>query len=116
MPKFAPFKAPKNRTFELSLIGRVTMRCGNYPVSSVNPPYIELVQGGESITTLTVNLDDELNDQLEEGEFFVKTWSENEDLIPAILASGLFVDTRKRAWVSPWCEASIWTFSDKAKG
>ena len=53
---------------------------------------------------LTTNL---VNDSLEPGEFFVKTWSENEELAPACMASGHFIDTGKRV-PTGWCEAQVW--------
>ena len=62
----------------------------------------------EPHTTLTVNFP---NQHLEEGEFCVKSWSENEELVKACYATNLcemFEDTGKRAddMGSP-----IWRFS-----
>jgi hypothetical protein len=48
------------------------------------------VAQGEPFTRLTVNIPDE---PLEPGEFFVKTWGENEPYIQEIRDSGLFIDT-----------------------
>lgn len=57
--------------------------------------------------TLTVNLPEE---HLEEGEFFVKTWTENEAIAPFILKkAGLFEDTGKRV-DSGFVQAAIWRF------
>lgn len=65
------------------------------------------------IATLTVNLPEE---HLEDGEFFVKGWSENEVIIPDVLASGVFEDTGKRVHTG-YVRASVWKFAKKtAKG
>lgn len=45
---------------------------------------------------------------LEKDEILVKTWSENEALIPALLECGYFEDSGKRITVSNFCTASIW--------
>jgi hypothetical protein len=53
---------------------------------------------------LTVNIPEA---DLEPGEILVKTWSENESLAAAALASGHFRDTGKRVKTG-WCEAEVW--------
>lgn len=63
------------------------------------------------VLTFTVNLPDE---HLEPGEFFVKTWSENEPLIPSIRNSGIFIDTGKRV-PTGFVMAEVWKFSDSYK-
>ena len=60
----------------------------------------------EPIANLTVNLPDE---ELAEGEFFVKTWSENQPIAAAALASGLFQDTGRRV-PTGFVEAQVWRF------
>lgn len=65
------------------------------------------MRGGEAIATLTVNIPEV---PLEEGEFIVKTWSENERIAADCLASGLFVDTGKRVRTG-WVMAQIWRFA-----
>ena len=62
---------------------------------------------GERIAVLTVNLPER---DLEPGEFFVKTWSENEQIAADCLASGFFVDTGKRV-PTGWVEAQVWKFN-----
>lgn len=52
---------------------------------------------------------------LEEGEFFVKDWSENAQFIQEILATGLFINTGKR--VKTGMEtASVWKLAPKTEG
>ena len=59
---------------------------------------------GSAIGILTVNLPEE---KLEKGEFFVKTWSENEGISNDCLNSGLFIDTGKRVSTG-FVEAQVW--------
>ena len=68
---------------------------------------------GQLAAVLTVNIP-ELDKVLKPGEFFVKTWSENETIAKEALASGLFVDTGKRL-ESGFVEAQIWRFSDDVR-
>ena len=63
----------------------------------------------EPIGKLTVNLSDD--DPLANGEFFVKTWSENERIAEDALASGLFVDTGRRVPTGR-VEAQVWRFAE----
>lgn len=60
----------------------------------------------EPLWTLSVNI---LNPwyQLKENEFFVKTWSENEEIVRVCKASGLFEDTGERE-LTGYCEAEVW--------
>lgn len=60
------------------------------------------------IATLTVNLPDS---PLEDGEFFVKGWSENAEIIEDCRKSGLFIDTGKRARTG-FVQAEIWRLKD----
>lgn len=60
----------------------------------------------EPIGKLTVNLPGE---ELGGGEFFVKTWSENEGIAAAALASGVFEDTGRRV-PTGHVEAQVWRF------
>lgn len=61
------------------------------------------------IATLTVNLPEE---HLEDDEFFIKGWSENEAIIPDVLASGVFEDTGKRIRTG-FANAFVWKFAKK---
>jgi len=65
-----------------------------------------LNQDGQRFATLSVNFPEV---ELEEGEFAVKTWSENEQIAEDALASGLFINTGKRIR-SGYVEASVWRF------
>ena len=67
---------------------------------------ILLMQEGGAVAVLSVNLHDQI---LLEGEFFIKTWSENYQIAQDALASGLFIDTGKRVKAG-YCEASVWRF------
>lgn len=63
-----------------------------------------LVKEGERIAVLTVNIPDK---DLVEGEFFVKTWSENMEIAQDALSSGLFIDTGKKVQTG-YVLASVW--------
>jgi hypothetical protein len=65
---------------------------------------IKLMDGEEPYAMLTINIPEE---PLEKGEFLVKGWSENEDVIEAARASGLFVDTGRRVPAGR-CQAEVW--------
>lgn len=68
---------------------------------------IYLSSDGMLFATLTVNLPDQ---PLKEDEFFVKTWTENEEIAPWILEkAGLFEDTGI-AVDTGFMQASIWRF------
>jgi len=56
------------------------------------------------IATLSVNLPDE---SIEKGEFFVKGWNENEQIIEDCRKSGLFTDTGKRVKTG-FVMAEVW--------
>ena len=72
---------------------------------------IYLISGGMLFATLTVNLPDQ---PLEEGEFFVKNWSENEEIAPWILEhTELFEDTGV-AVDTGFVRAPIWRFKLEA--
>ena len=69
---------------------------------------VELVaDSGEEIAMLSVNMP-ECSHLLSDGEFFAKTWSENEDITADALASGIFRDTGRRS--DNIVNAPIWTF------
>lgn len=69
---------------------------------------VELVaESGEEIGMLSVNIP-ECSHELSDGEFFAKTWSENEEIAEDALASGIFRDTGRRS--SNIVNAQIWTF------
>jgi hypothetical protein len=68
---------------------QLTYRDGNTAVQLVS------VEDGEDIATLSVNMPDCVH-HLQPGEFFPKTYSENERIAQDALVSGAFVDTGKR--------------------
>ena len=69
---------------------------------------VELVaDSGEEIAMLSVNMP-ECSHLLGDGEFFAKTWSENEEIAEDALASGIFRDTRRTS--GDIVNAPIWTF------
>ena len=61
---------------------------------------------------LTVWLDS--TKDLGEGEFYVKTWSENSDIAEAALASGIFIDTGKRKDLG-FVQAQVWKFATSSE-
>ena len=83
---------------------------GRYSNSRI--AYQAICSNGEVFMKITVNLPEEDNAQLEDGEFFVKTWSENEPYIDTILKSGLFIDTGKRVETG-FVTASVWKLADR---
>jgi|SRR5579862_1416045 len=103
---------PKKNYFHTANYGNVLMQMGRYPIGGAT--YIQLVgkdkYPGEPIATLTVNLPNN-NKMLNKGEFFVKTWSENEMIANDALKSGLFVDTGRRVETG-YVEAQIWKFAE----
>lgn len=64
---------------------------------------------GCRLATLTTNMPEH---DLEEGEFFVKDWSENQELAAEAMASGLFVDTGKRVG-SGHVPVPVWKFKQE---
>lgn len=77
------------RDFGYVQILELAYRDGNLAVQLVS------VEDGEDIATLSVNMPDYVH-HLGPGEFFPKTYSENERLAQDALASGAFIDTGKR--------------------
>lgn len=69
---------------------------------------IQLVDANteEPIATFSTNLQDPAHD-LQPGEFFAKTWSENEPLTATMLECGLFKDTGIRESTG-FVEAQVW--------
>jgi len=56
--------------------------------------------------TLTTNI---VGETLQPGEFFIKNWSENEEIAAAALNSGIFEDTGRRV-NSGFIEVPVWRF------
>ena len=68
---------------------------------------VQLFDEKDPCTTLSCNLPEE---DLADGEFFVKNWSENEEIAICAFRSGLFIDTGKRSndslFAPIWCIAT----------
>jgi hypothetical protein len=96
--------------FESSEYGLVSVIEGKYE----NGLIALLIQDvyGEPIAKLTVNIpnhvESHIKSMIENDEFFVKTWSENEQIAKDALASGLFEDTGLWVPVSEYVSAQIW--------
>ena len=63
---------------------------------------------GERMGVLTVNIP---KADLEDGEFAIKDWSENESLSVQAFKSGLFIDTGKTI-PTGFTEAPVWKFTN----
>lgn len=96
-------------TFNASLYGTrgdfAIVKAGTY--ADGTPALRVMDPNGELWGTLTVCIP---GTPLEEGEYLVKTWSENENMAAAVLASGEFTDTGKRV-PSGYVQAQVWTFN-----
>jgi hypothetical protein len=97
----------------MKLLGTIT--CYNQKVFLYVTTYVDgrlaivgTLEDGEPFATLTVNLPEEA---LEPGQFFAKTWSENEEFASICLASGLFTDTGVRA-ITGFVLAEVWALSN----
>jgi len=76
-------------------------------------PAIYLVEDGMLFATVSVNL---INESPRDGEFFVKTWLENEIIAPYVLEhTDLFEDTGKVAPTGR-VQAPIWRFKKEGGG
>lgn len=90
--------------FTFKLLGHdVRLQLGNYANGRTA---VELISGGLPFGILSVNLPD---DPLEDGEIFVKTWSENAAMREPILSLGIFEDTGKRM-PTGFTESEVWRF------
>jgi len=78
--------------------GRLALVISTSPNDDTGPPFC----------VLTTNLD---GVHLEHGEFFVKTWSENEGIANHLRVSGIFTDTGKRA-TTGFTHAEVWKFNN----
>jgi hypothetical protein len=93
-------------SFDTRFYGRASVVTDAYHVGGKLS--VELVaDDGEPIATLSVNMPD-CSQLLSSGEFFAKTWSENEDIAEDALASGIFRDTGRTS--GGIVNAPIWTF------
>jgi len=80
----------------------IILSCGVY--SNGRLAIQSFTQFGEPYAILTINIPEQ---ELQDGEIIVKTWSENENISRAVLETGLFIDTGKRISAG-FCEAEIW--------
>ena len=95
----------KQLTQYITLLGeKLILKHGFY--ANNRTAYQLISEYGEPFMKLTVNIPEE---KLEPGEFFVKTWAENEPYIADILGSGIFTDTGKRVQCGDFgCMAAVW--------
>lgn len=100
----------EDRIIKMSKYGECHLVTGQYGNGRLALQIVSKI--GEPIAKLTVNLP---NEHLEEGEFFVKGWSENEVIISDVLASGIFEDTGKRISLG-FVQAFVWQFTDQKEG
>lgn len=97
----------KPLSFETRMFGTATVNRLDYQDNGRLA--VELVdQNDEPIAMLSVNLPESTH-LLSADEFFVKTWSENEEIAEDALASGIFRDTGRTSQ-GALC-APIWTFN-----
>jgi hypothetical protein len=94
---------PTQAAFVVEPYGEVRLYLAPY-AEGKRVALVALDQTGEQVGVLTTNLPEI---PLEAGEFFVKTWSENEELAKAAMESGWFNDTGKRHKTG-FVEAQIW--------
>ena len=93
-------------SFSTRHFGTATVTTSTY--QNGNAIAVELVdQTGEPMAVLSVNIPNSAH-LLGKGEFFAKTWSENEAITKDALASGIFRDTGRRN--DGDVEAPIWAF------
>ena len=84
-------REPKAISFPTRQFGTVNVIMSTY--RNGDGLAVELVDtNGDSIAMLSVNIP-ECSHQLGDGEFFVKTWSENAELAEDAFLSGLFHET-----------------------
>ena len=75
--------------------GAANIKVGRYRAG--NAIYVQLIcEDGEAVTTFSTNLRP-YGGQVEQDEFHVRGWAENEELVDPMMKTGLFVDTGKRA-------------------
>jgi hypothetical protein len=91
----------ETRSFGTAAVLRLAYQDGRLAVAL-------LAEDGETLATLSVNIPESAH-LLGEGEFFAKTWSENEEIAEDALASGIFRDTGRTS--GEVLNAKIWAFS-----
>ena len=89
----------------------VELKRGTYPNDRLALRLIDTGHG-HPFATLTVNIP-EHNHLLGEGEFFIKTWSENAVVIEALRESDkIFINTGRKVEIGMAVTAEIWAFTD----
>jgi len=71
--------------------------------------WLEEPKTGEPWCKLTVNMPE---DHLEDGEFFVKTWSENADTTTALMCQTDLFSNTGRIVPAGYANACVWRFQD----
>ena len=89
--------------------------CGGYDIASIDasrkygngtPAVQAYCSDGEAACTVSVNMPNDAH-RLDDGEFFVKEWSENEIPVGKLIAAGIIVLTDKPAARSGFVSARI---------
>lgn len=93
--------------------GMADILVGRYPAGGAICVVLRSAESGEQITTFSTNLRPSGHTTARD-EFHAKVWDGNEELIAPLLASGLFVDTGKRAQAG-FAEAQVWMFTNPAQ-
>lgn len=92
-----------------TVYGKVLIRVGRYPAGGAL--YVDLFNKADGpVTTLSTNLVP-YGAAVASDEFTVKCWSENEPVIDAMLATGLFEDTGRRI-PTGYVTAPVWRIKD----
>ena len=95
----------KDRAFDIRHLGKAHVILATYEHGGNLAVELE-DENGEPMAVLSVNIP-ESSHLLREGEFFVKTWNENEEISQDALASGLFRNTGRTH--DGFLRAPIWT-------
>ncbi len=103
--KFEIYKMPFVPVINKYTNGRIRIDfvCSEDGTDDTGCPFMR----GEPVAVLTVNLPDE---PLEEGEFFVKDWSENRPIAAIMSKSGFFEIDEEKGAISGYEFVNVWRF------
>jgi hypothetical protein len=90
--------------------GDATIHIGRYPSGGAIAVEVFLGPAPDDLWTFSTNLVPS-GARIADDEFTVKSWSENEELVEPMLATGLFEDTGRRV-PSGYVEAPVWRLKD----
>lgn len=104
--KKSKIKSLQGKTLNFTSYGRMNLCVFDVRCYENGRPALRLLSAldGEPFGTLTVNIPEA---SVLSGEIIVKTWSENEAMAAAALASGLFRDTGRRIHTG-FVQAQVW--------